>query len=201
MSAAEYRKILESRKAESRLLGQQIEEERERLESLEADRDSIEKARALIQQSALQTQETVRTWITGIGTTALRAIWTGKELELSAEFAVKRGRTEVQILVGEDGEFSDPLSTHGGSVVDVAGFALRAAFWSIARTRPVLILDEPLKFLSKDQRVLGADMMKMVAERLGLQIILVTNEPEFEDIADRLFHVERRGNVSSVRTV
>ncbi len=198
---SDYRRKVDALQAEHRLLGQQLERETERLEGLKQDAEYIEKARALIQQAALQTQETLKIRLTAIVTTALRTVFIDKNLEFSVRFESKRGRTEAVLEVGENDIFTDPIEGHGGGVVDVVSFALRAAFWSISRTRSVLVLDEPFRFLSRDLQSSAAEMIRTLSDKLGLQIIMVSHILVLQEAANLVFEVTREGDVSSVEEI
>lgn len=195
---SDYRRKVDALQAEHRLLGEQIDREAKRLETLKQDAEYIDKARVLIQQAALQTQETLKIRLTAIVTTALRTVFIDKDLAFSVRFESKRGRTEAVLEVGENGIFTDPIEGHGGGVVDVVSFALRAAFWSISRTRSVLILDEPFRFLSRDLQSSAAEMIRTLSDKLGLQILMVTHVEELKEVADNIFEVERQGDESIV---
>lgn len=194
----DYRHKLDDLKAEYRLLTKQLGEEQARLGGLKTDAGEWDKARALIQEAALRTQETLKVRLSAIVTTALRAVFQEKDISFRVTFDSKRGKTECTLEVGEGDLFNNPLDAHGGGVVDVVSLALRASFWSIDQTRPVLILDEPMKFLSPDLRPLAADMIRMISARLGLQIVMVSHLQEFIDGADRVFVVQNWNGISTV---
>ena len=196
MNIQNYRRKVDALQAEHRLLGQQIETEQVRLKDLKSDSENINKARALIQQAALQTQETLKIRLTAIVTTALRTVFVDKDLDFSVRFESKRGRTEAVLEVGEDGIFTDPIEGHGGGVVDIVSFALRAAFWSISNTRSTLVLDEPFRFLSRDLQPFAAQIIRTLSDKLGLQIIMVTHISDLQDVAHKVFEVERQGSKS-----
>lgn len=195
---SDYRRKVDALQAEHRLLGEQVDREAIRLVSLKQDAEYIDKARALIQQAALQTQETLKIRLTAIVTTALRTVFVDKDLAFSVRFESKRGRTEAVLEVGENNIFTDPIEGHGGGVVDVVSFALRAAFWSISRSRSVLILDEPFRFLSRDLQSSAAEMIRTLSDKLDLQILMVTHEEALKEVADSIFEVERQGDESVV---
>lgn len=83
----------------------------------------------------------------------------------------------------------------------VAAFALRASMWSLRRGRsaPLLILDEPFRFLSEGLRPKAAALLKEVSERLGVQILMVTHAPELAAGADAVFTVSQRNGKTKVR--
>ena len=86
----------------------------------------------------------------------------------------------------------------GGGVVDVVCFALRVVAWSLSQTSPVLILDEPFKWVSMGLRPICGQLLRGISDRLGLQIIMVTHDPELVEQADRIFLVEQKARRSRI---
>lgn len=201
MKPSGLREKLNEMKTRRAVLAERLEEDRDRLAELEQATEDIQKARALIQEAALRTQDTLRIRLTAVGSTALNAVFQDPEddMEFQATFKTSRGRTECALEVVDHGVAMDPMECKGGGVVDVLSFALRVSFWSMRRSRPVLILDEPFKNLrGAGMQAAAVDMMRTVAKRLGLQIIMVTHEQEFIDGADNVVHIVKKGIRSKV---
>lgn len=198
MILSDYRRRVDALKAEHELLSRQIKEEQTRLAVLKQDGEDLDKARRLIQQAALKTQEALKIRLTAIVTTALRGIFAEKDLEFEVRFVSQAGRTEAVLEVGEEGLYTNTLEGHGGGVADVVSFALRAAFWAISRSRPVLILDEPFRFLSRDLQPLAAEMIRLISDKLELQVIMVSHVEEARETADQFIVIERSGTESII---
>jgi DNA repair exonuclease SbcCD ATPase subunit len=83
----------------------------------------------------------------------------------------------------------------------VASFALRIASWSMEypRLRNVIILDEPMRFLSEDLQEKASAMIKELSEKLGLQFIIITHEKELASYADKEFRVTINKGVSNIK--
>lgn len=92
-------------------------------------------------------------------------------------FETKRGKTEAKLEFVRDGMAVAPMDAAGGGVVDVAAFALRlsAVLWSRPPKRRLLVLDEPLKHLSRDYTDRARVLLETLAAELGVQIVLVTH--------------------------
>lgn len=194
MNLHDYRSRLNTMEAEKGLLSKQLASDQERLVALKVKTGDLDKARAIHQKAAVDTQENLRVRVESLVTNALRAVFRDKDLAFHLAFEMKRGRTECVLTMSEDGHQIDPLLGHGGGPCDIASFALRCAFWSMDRTRPVMILDEPMKFLrGSDLLTLAANMVKTVADKLGLQIIMVTHIKEFIGVADKSFEITTNG--------
>jgi DNA repair exonuclease SbcCD ATPase subunit len=158
-----------------------------------------EQAREVIRTVGLQTQQQLQVQISDITSLALEAVF-DHPYTLEVEFVQRRNKTECDLYFVRDGERVDPLSASGGGAVDVAAFALRIAAWSMQRprTRPVIVLDEPLRFLSVDLQERASRMIKEVSERLGIQFIIVTHEQTLANYADKMMEVSIRKGVSKV---
>jgi DNA repair exonuclease SbcCD ATPase subunit len=97
-------------------------------------------------------------------------------------FAQARGRTEARLVFVRDGVEVHPTRAAGGGVVDVASFALRLAclVYHQPKLRPVMILDEPFKFVSEEYRDRCRELIEMLAAEMGVQFIIVTHIKELE---------------------
>ena len=157
-----------------------------------------EKARIVIQEVARLTQENLRFRISNLVTTALLSIrkdW--PEFEMAIES--RRNQSEIDFFFVEDGQLQDPLESNGYGVVDVAATALNISVWSLNKNRPVFIKDEPFKHLSKDNSKAASKMLKMLCDKLGIQIIMVSHDQEITDHADKIFRVSKKSLISQVR--
>lgn len=160
-----------------------------------------EKAQAILQHVANETQRVLQYHIEGTVDLAMEAIFPNP-YKLKMEFTGGgKGEVKCTMMFERDGSVVPPLASCGGGVIDVAGFALRLALWSMARprTRPVLVLDEPFKFLSKDLQSKSVEMLQEVSKRLQLQIIMVSHDVEAMMGADKLFVVEQRRGISNLK--
>jgi len=159
-----------------------------------------EQAREVIREVGLKTQQQLQIHISDITSLALEAVFQDP-YELIAEFVQRRNKTECDLYFVRNGEQLDPLTASGGGAVDVAAFALRVASWSMERpkSRPTLILDEPLRFLSADHQEQASIMIKEISEKLGIQFIIVTHEPVLTSYADKVFEAKIRKGVTTIK--
>lgn len=120
--------------------------------------------------------------------------------ELKAKFVERRGKTECDLLFVRDEQEVDPLSATGGGAVDVAAFALRVASWSMQHphSRPTIILDEPMRFLSVDYQEKASLMIKEISEKLGIQFIIITHESTLTEHADKSFRTRIINGVTKI---
>ena len=159
------------------------------LERAKADKEDWERLRDLAIETANHVQIDVAERISSIVSAALSL--TGFDYEFKVQFVQRRGTTEADLLFVKDGEELHPLSCSGGGALDIASFALRIALWSLNKSSPVFILDEPFKFLSLDLQENAGNMLHALAERFGLQIIMVSHNERIIAGADNLITVEK----------
>lgn len=158
-----------------------------------------EKAREIIREVGLQTQQQLQFHISDVTSLALESVF-NDPYQLKVDFVQRRNKTECDLLFVKGDSELDPLTASGGGAVDVAAFALRIASWSMShpRTRATIILDEPLRFLSVDNQEKASRMIKELSQRLGLQFIIVTHESVLASYADKVFEVSIKKGKSKV---
>lgn len=158
-----------------------------------------EQAREIIREVGLKTQQQLQYHISDITSLALEAVFP-EPYELVAEFVQRRNKTECDLYFAREDSVVDPLSASGGGAVDVAAFALRIAAWSmqVPRRRNVIILDEPLRFLSVNLQDRASKMIKEISERLGIQFIIITHEDALTEYADKVFTTVLKRGISKV---
>ena len=163
--------------------------------------DALATALEICQTVAKLTQSELEIHISELVSLALEAVFP-RPYKLVLEFTLRRNRSEADLLLeDEDGNRVDPMDAVGGGVVDVAAYALRIALWSLKRPRPraVMILDEPLRFLSRDLQGRASTMIREIGSKLGIQHIIVSHEENLLEAADKTFTVENKKGVSMVK--
>jgi DNA repair exonuclease SbcCD ATPase subunit len=158
----------------------------------------LEKAQIFIQGIAKETQEKFRFRISEIVQLALDTCWPG-EYVFALEFEVQRNRTVALLRFINAGHLVDPTEEDGGGAVDVSSFALRIAAWSLGKTAPIIVIDEPFKWLSDDLKTRAGEIMRELTERLGIQFIMVTHIKDMIDISDKVFMVTKSKGISEVK--
>ena len=159
-----------------------------------------EEAKEIIRSVGLSTQSELEVSISDITSLALEAVFGELAYALKIEFLQRRAKTECDIYFERDGNRIDPLTASGVGAVDVAAFALRIASWSMAtpRSRNVIILDEPFRFLSENYQEKASEMLHEISKRLGIQLIIVTHETTLTSAADKIFNVSIKKGISNI---
>ena len=196
-----YRNLLERQKGKKIQIEQDINTLKDTVKQSKRNLIRHEKAREIIREVGMQTQQQLQFHISDITSLALEAVFPDP-YKLIVEFVQRRNKTECDLYFERDGEKVDPLTASGGGAVDVAAFALRIASWSMQqpRSRNVIILDEPLRFLSTDLQEQASIMIKEISEKLGIQFIIVTHEDTLASYADKVFRVSIKNGKSKVNS-
>ena len=112
----------------------------------------------------------------------LRVVF-GNIYRFSIRFEQKRGKVEASLVFSRQGHtLEDPANESGGGVLDVASFALRLACLRMSpdKPAPVLIQDEPWRFVSKEYSKKLPALLEMLTEELGFQFIIITHNKTLE---------------------
>jgi len=124
---------------------------------------------------------------------SLQAIY-GDNLKIECDFGMKRDRSAVEIRIIKD--FGDGVklkrspSGSGCGVSDVVSLSLRMVLIRATGCTPILIADEPFKWLGRDQIPHAANLLKYMSEKLDMQIIVASHHPIMRELADRSFWLE-----------
>ncbi len=194
-----FKNKLERVKGKKEIIQKNLNSLRESLKNSKKNLIQSEKAQKVIQEVAKKTQEQIRFHIEDIVSMALSTIFPNP-YEFKLDFVIKRNKTECNLWFERDGERIKPIDCSGGGVVDVTSLALRIALWNLrlSEKNNTIILDEPVKFVSKDLIDRVGEVLKKLSKKLGIQFIIVTHINELIDCADKVIKVIQKDGVSSV---
>lgn len=186
------RKHLERKKGRFAGLKEKLKNYSAEISELTILKENIEQARVIIQEVGFKTQEQLQFHISDITSLALSAVF-DDPYELKVSFVKRRDKMECDLTFIRNGVEIEPLNGSGYGAVDVASLALRVASWSMQhpKSRNLIVLDEPLKYLSEDLQIHAGKMIKELSIKLNLQFIIVTHEPLLSDFADKTFFVRQ----------
>lgn len=206
MKLKEIRTKLERLKGQYSQIEKDIEKSEKTIKKKTKKLHRYEKAKEIIREVGIKTQQQLQFHISDITSLALEAVFKDP-YKLEIEFVQRRNKTECDIYFIRDGNRIDPLSSSGGGAVDVAAFALRIASWSLERphSRNTIILDEPFKHLKGvEDNKKAIQMLKTLSHQLNLQIIMVSDErmpmEDIEQGADKIFKTTIKNGISIVKT-
>jgi DNA repair exonuclease SbcCD ATPase subunit len=151
---------------------------------------SYNEAQAIVQSLAQQLQDAAHTQISDIVTDCLSAVFE-EPYTFVIHMDKKRGKTEAVMRFLRDGLEVDPMAAAGGGVVDVAAFALRIACLTLAKPklRPLLVLDEPFRFVSAEYRENVRNLILALSKDLEIQFVMVTHIRELQ--CGKVVHLQK----------
>lgn len=191
------RDFLNDTKSRHKLLSERVDERIKEVKYWQRRYDGAGRARVIIQKVAQETQKNLEFHLSHLVTTALAAVFP-EEIEFVARIEVRRGKTDCDLWFKEYGQEYNPLEGSGFGPVDVASFALRITFWSLNKNRATFVLDEPFRNVSPDLQHKVSDMLQMVSEKLGVQIIMVSHQEDINVSADKTFVARKEGKVTKL---
>ena len=199
------------REALNKLQGQKAlyEKQKEDLEIVKTQKELLYerclKAREIVTIVAKNTQQKIEYRISNLVSYALAAVFPDP-WSFSLRFVTRRNKAEADLIFSKGGnkkdrkrETADILNSGGGGAADIAALALRIAMWAIRKNSPVMILDEPTKYLHNPlYQEKASEMVKEVSKETGLQIIMVTDQEAMIKAADKEIRVLNNKGVSFV---
>lgn len=177
----------------------EIKSKKEMLKSCKARNKIYSKAKNLVIEAAKITQQEFQNKTDELTSIALKRVF-GRDFNFHLNLKRESNRLAVypEITEGTETHY-DIEKDMGGSMMDIASFALRIVFWSMKtpRSRNVILLDEPMKNLGS-LTPLGGATLKTISEKIGIQLIIVTHDPEMAKIGDSCYEIKRIKGVSTI---
>lgn len=209
MKIDEYRKILNNKIAEKQLLKKQYKERNSLLLNSKKQLNILMKAQEIIQEVARQTQTEIKIHITDIVNLAIDSIpFEEKPDYFDMDFIIRRNQTECDLFYMKNGNKMTPISSSGGGLLDITSFALQIACWSLQfkNKSNTIIFDEPFKNINDPEKKLNlmefiCEMVRKIADKLGIQFIIVGMNDDFVDIADKVFLNTIENNESKITVI
>ena len=204
MSLKDLRNKLEQQKGKRDQILSDIDQLTNRIDENKHLLRACVRAREIIRQVGIKTQQQLSYNISEITSMALSAVFEDP-YELLLRFVERRNKTECDILFSKKGFAEIDPFDGGGGAIDVAAFALRVASWSMQRPRSdnVLVLDEPFKHLKGEEanrKML--EMVKEISKKLGIQIIMVSDERVSRsttlEFADKIFETSITKGITKI---
>lgn len=190
---------LRDRKAEQKVLSGRAAALLDEILVLRERSAELEIAKDVLNRILVTMQSDVVHYIEQIVTDLITHVF-GEQYRFVFDVSVERGKPALTPLIEKNGQQVSPKDEMGGGLMDVLSLGLRMALWSLDQqtVAPVLVLDEPGKYLDRSRVPLFGEALRQLSEQLGLQIIMVTHLDELKELADRSFTVRQQAGVSIV---
>lgn len=124
---------------------------------------------------------------------ALKAVY-AEDLRIECDFGMKRDRSAVDIRIVKDCANGEVLKRNpdgsGCGVSDVVSLCLRMVLIRATGCVPILIADEPFKWLGRDQIPKAAALLEYMAIKLKMQVISASHHPSMRELAETSFWLE-----------
>ena len=171
---------------------------------LDQEIEDLLKAKWLIAEASRTVQKKASDIINKVVTIALRTVYPERKYSFQFKFGEdKSGKTIAKPIVIENGEEFDPKYDKGGGVRSISAFVLKISIWLLEtpRKRNFFFFDEPFGAVGVNLIPKIGMMLKRICEKLKVQIIMITHETAFGEIADKHIHVSYRDKRSHCEEV
>lgn len=195
-SLLKIKSLLDSKKAEEAVYEQQVKEVSDKIESLNRQEITHQKAISLCDVVIEQMNSASVEDIEKLITEALQFIFE-KPYKFHMNPEVKRGNMTYRFTLNDND--SDIIDAEGGGIVQVISVLMRIVTIAISKPplKKILVLDESLGMLSVEYIANASKFIKDLGEKLGFTIVLVTHQEQFQDGADVAYKIEH-GKVSKL---
>lgn len=112
-------------------------------------------------------------------------------------------RVGRDILVDDGHVEVDMIDGRGGGLTDVVSLLLRVLALRQGKggALETLVLDEPLRSVDKETALRASGFLLKIAERMGVNVLMVTHRDELVEDADFVFAVRRRDGKTELSPV
>jgi DNA repair ATPase RecN len=184
---------LERETGQAATVARQGKEARARAAGYRAALELHEKACSLLTTIGEQRQESARRQVEDLVTRALQVIF-DENLSFHMVQSVRANRAETDFVVrsayGEDVVETPVLDARGGGMAAVVGFVLRLVVLLLTPgARRFLALDESFAHVSASYEPRVAEFLREVADKAGVQILLVTHSQIYAGLADARYRL------------
>lgn len=160
---------------------------------LRGDLELHEKVAGVLTRIGEERQETAQAQVEDLVTRALQVIF-GENLSFHLVQSVKGNRAEVDFVLrsqyGTETVDTPVMDARGGGMAAVVGFVLRLVVLLLTPgSRKFLALDETFAHVSASYEPRVAEFLREVADKAGVQLLLVTHSTAYSDLADTRYRL------------
>jgi DNA repair exonuclease SbcCD ATPase subunit len=138
-----------------------------------------------------------------LATMGLRHVIKDQDLSFKIVQEAKYNRMAMKFVLEEkdvNGTVEgDPLNSYGGGAAAVISLVLRLAVMSRMKMGNLLLLDESMSWVANAYVPNAASFMRHLAERTGVNILMVTHNPEFVANAHTAYEGHKDGSLKLKR--
>lgn len=185
------KQAFDQRVGEARIIKSHIDNFTAEVEVLGEEVELMAKVSAVLHELSVSVQGRFLSSIEALISEGLSAVF---EVPIAFKIISTTRNRQVNLdfeLVNEDGTVTDLMDARGGGLVSLCGVLLRVVMVRLMadRVRQILLLDEPLAMLSAEYVPAAGELIQKLSQELGIQVIMVTHQPEFMDSADTAYEL------------
>jgi DNA repair exonuclease SbcCD ATPase subunit len=201
MDYADIQKEYDSLIGRKAALIQEKKDKRKMLKRLDRKIEKHIGAQVVLNEFSKISQEQFKEKIESLVTMVIQSVF-DRPFTFHLEFEKKRSKVECVPIIKENGNEFSPKHDMGGGILDLIGFAFRVVLWSIEspRSRNIFILDESFIWTGSLITRVG-HALKILSQKLKIQIILVSHENDLIEICDRAWRISHDGTMSQVKLI
>ena len=166
----------------------------------------LENALDVLRMYGIIKEQVLREKIDVVVTQGLKLIF-GDEYKSKLEFKISRGQAVlipkiVSLMDGQEIETSIEDS-RGGGIANVCSVLYQIIVLSLVepKQKKIFFADEPFRNLSQEHLESAGDFLKVLSERLNIQIVLITHRKELQSIADKLYKFKNINGETEVEKI
>lgn len=125
----------------------------------------------------------------GLVTYGLKAIFEDQDLSFKPVISKKNERIYIELKTANKGVEGD-FGSYGGSVAVIESFLLRVICMLKMNLARLILLDETFAPIGDEYIQNTSKLIGELAKKLGLDVLLVTHQPDFKNYANRVYRVK-----------
>lgn len=159
------------------------------VESISADMDILNKASAVLKHllDLMIKDETDR--MSGLISYGLKSVFDDQDLTFIPRISQKNGKISIELKTlnkGVEGGFK----SFGGSIAVIESFLLRILCIIKKDLARFMLLDETFAAVGEEYIANTGNLIKGLSKKLGIDILLVTHQKDFQQNADHVYRVK-----------
>lgn len=196
-------RTFDGRLGEARMLTAQLDRLRDEQRAQQEQHDRLVKLGLVLTKVSQDVSEQFLRSIEQLVSEGLQAVFDDDSIRFSLTPTVRGSVPGIKVAIetARSPLTEDLLDAHGGGLVSVVGLMLRIVTLRLlsGTHRQILLLDEPLAHLSDAYVEPAAALLRRLASDLGIQVVLVTHQPDFAAHADRVYRLTREQRATVAR--
>lgn len=127
--------------------------------------------------------------MSGLITYGLKSIFDDQDLVFSPEITKKNGKIYIDLKTSNNG-IEGNFESFGGSVAVIESFLLRVLCILKKNLAKLMLLDETFAAVGEEYIANTSNLIKELSKKLGLDVLLVTHQKDFQQNADHIYRVK-----------